>query len=196
MEDPMTDTPVRARLALLPRLFALLATSSFLVATSAPVETNYPEQICRHADQLVQFQVTGTCGASGVVTALSRKDECAIAVQGGGAVGLPSAGRITPVEDETRTLVPRSQWTLSGYMPESAVPAAATPDAGIFTVVRDAQAPGGPDGAQTPAQPSGPLQHGTPAVRTCAAQHGFPSSTVLDCSGGGLPDCQAILTRP
>jgi hypothetical protein len=181
----------RRRFASLARLIVVAGTSYFLVATSyeptQPPMPNAPKP-CYHATETLTFQVTGTCGPEGSITVTSPKDECAVAVTGASAVGLPSAGRFnTP--DEVVSLA-RSPWDLSGYLPESQVPVGPQADAGIFTVVgRDAQAR---DPSGSPAVTG---QHATPLVRTCSYQ-AAPSTSVpsiLKCSGGGAPDCQAVL---
>ena len=98
MEGPMINRRVFRPLA---RLAALLGTSYFLIATSQEYD---PYQRCNHASQTVVFHVTGTCGPEGDVTMTSLANDCAISVQGGGAVGLPSAGRYTSTQDHPASL--------------------------------------------------------------------------------------------
>ena len=200
---------LRKLLFLAPRLAALLATSYLLVATSqVPVDNcagaggcgGSQSQLCYHPSDTAAFHVTGSCGPEGDIVVASGKDECAITVQGADDVNLPAAGRFEDHGDSTVSLS-TDAWTLSGYPPESALPDAspAQPDAGIFTVVRDAQASSDVGGfSVTPGsggQGGAAGQHGTPTVRTCSY---FPNATTppsLSCTGGGLADCVAILNR-
>jgi hypothetical protein len=184
---------LRRRFASLARLIVLAGTSYFLVATSyEPAQPPLPNapKTCNHATETLTFQVTGTCGPEGSITVISPMDECAVAVTGASAVGLPSAGRFDGTDDGVVSLA-RSPWSLSGYLPESQVWAGPQADAGPFTVVgRDAQAGKDPSGSSAAAD-----QHNTPLVRTCSYQAGSSTSvpSILKCSGGGAPDCQAAL---
>jgi hypothetical protein len=138
----MTRSSSSRLLALGIRLVALLGTTYFLVATSAPYEPSRA-QSCTHVAQSVAFHVAGTCGPEGDITVTSQVDDCAIAVQGASSVGLPSAGRFDSTSSQSGSQsvsLSQSNWTLSGYLPEGATGSA--PDAGVFTVVRDAQASG------------------------------------------------------
>lgn len=194
----MTSQPsLRRRLAGATRLVMMLGTSYFLVATSK-YEPDSPGQHCYHASETQTFQVTGTCGPQGVIIVTSPADECAIAVRGAGAVGLPSAGRFSTSADDTVSLA-SSPWTLSGYLPEGVGGTSAEPDAGTFTVVRDAQAApdlgSAPVGPGTGGQTTVPGQHPTPALRSCSYQPGTAITSSLWCDGGGTPSCGATLTR-
>jgi hypothetical protein len=136
----MTKSSSSRLIALGVRLVALLGTSYFLVATSAPYEPS-SVQTCTHANQSMTFHVTGTCGTEGDITVTSQVDDCAIAVQGASSVGLPSAGRFDSKSSQSgaqSVSLSQSSWTLSGYLPEGTL--GSTADAGIFTVVRDARA--------------------------------------------------------
>jgi hypothetical protein len=190
-----SSSRLRGRVAYLPRLLVVLATSYFLIATSQPYEP-YPSQVCTHANETVIFHVTGTCGPQGDILVISPTNECAVAVQGGGAVGLPSAGRFDSSGNSSVHLISNS-WNLSGYLPESATPAPA--DAGIFTVERDAQASpdlgSAPDASGAGSPVTTPIQHNTPQLRICTQQSTYSPPSSLQCSGGGLPPCEAILTR-
>jgi hypothetical protein len=199
---------------LAPRLAALLGTSYLLIATSQvpPEECNggmcggsggsNQTQVCHHANEAVSFHVTGTCGPEGDIVATSAADECAITVQGASAVKLPPAGRFESRTDAFVSLV-QDAWTLSGYLPETAGPDAGPaqpvqPDAGIFAVVRDAQA--SPDVGGFSVSPGAGGQggnagtHTTPTLRTCTARTKLSNTLALACSGGGLPTCEATLT--
>jgi len=131
----VTKSGFARRLGLGARLLALGGTAYFLIATSAyqppPPTTpqNSGQQACYHAAQTLTFHVTGTCGAEGNITVMSDVDDCAIAVQGAGSVGLPSAGRFDVTSAGTVSLS-ESAWKISGYLPETT-----TTDTGPFTVV-------------------------------------------------------------
>ena len=194
----MTRHPkLRQLLVMVPRLAALLATSYFLIATSPPYDPSQ-SQTCFHASQSVRYHVTGTCGPEGDIVVSSATDECAVAVQGAGAVGLPSAGRFAETSYSTVSLS-SDAWTLSGYLPEAALPdaGAAQPDSGPFTVIRDAQATsdlGGFSvipGAGT--QPATGSQHPAPVLRTCTYRRNYPQPSSLVCTGGSLANCEAVL---
>jgi len=194
-------TRFRGFIALVARLAALLATSYFLVATSPRYDRDgsYKVQDCRHAGESVRYRVTGTCGPQGEIVVSSTANECGIAVQGGGAVGLPSAGRFEEHDDATVSLA-GSVWTLSGYLPERSLPdgGASAADAGVFAVVRDAQA--GPDLGGfsvipgVGSQPAAAGQHPEPVLRTCTRQGNPPKPLSLVCTGGSSADCEAVLT--
>jgi hypothetical protein len=174
----------------------MLGTSYFLVATSQ-VQPDYAGEHCYHVGETLTYQVTGTCGSPGVITVTSPADECAIAVRGAGAVGLPSAGRFSASADGTVSLA-KSSWTLSGYLPEGVGGAGSPvqPDAGPFMVVRDAQAATdlGPGGSGAGGQTTVAGQHAKPVLRDCSYQPSI-SATLLSCTGDGLSSCQATLTR-
>jgi hypothetical protein len=179
----------RGRAALAARLFLLAGTSYFLIATSDVSEV----QRCPHPALDLTLWVTGTCGPSGNIKVTSLADECAIAVTGGAAVGLPSAGRFG-YADGMESLA-GSSWTLSGYLPESASPAggAYQPDASLFAVVTDAQAGTGPGVAPAGSVPTSP-NHLTSTLRSCSHEPGPAPSVSLACSGGGAAACQAVLS--
>ena len=187
MEVPVTN---RLRLAL--RLTALVGTGYFLVATSEPYEP-YGTQICNHPDQALVFHVTGTCGPDGDVTITSPANDCTIAVEGGGAVGLPAAGRFSYLDGEVVSLT-ANLWSLSGYLPEGATTVRA--DASFFTVERDAQAAvdvgtsrdsGGTGGQTTVAS------HGSLVERDCSNSTGSPLS--LQCYDGSTLGCHVVLLK-
>jgi len=136
---------LRYRLSLGARVFALVGTGYFLVATSAPY-TPSSHQSCTHQAQTVTFHVTGTCGPEGDITATSPANDCTIAIAGAAAVGLPSAGRFDGDGADTVSLS-QSAWTLSGYLPEATI-INTSADAGIFSVVTD-----GGSGAGHPVNP-------------------------------------------
>jgi hypothetical protein len=198
----MTRHPrLRRFVTLAPRLLALLATSFFLIATQRyEPDINQPVQDCFHTDESVSYHVTGTCGPEGDIVVSSAANECAINVRGAGAVGLPSAGRFDESNDSSVSLS-SSAWTLSGYLPEAALPdgsVAAQPDAGIFTVVRDAGADVGGGFTVTPGaggQAGTVGQHPAPVVRTCTYRQNKPNPPSLLCSGGALATCEAVLGR-
>jgi hypothetical protein len=175
-------------------LSALFATSFFLIATSkveepdggfgGAVGTNSYAP-CSHPYQSVTFHVTGTCGPQGDVTLTSLANDCAISVQGGGDVGLPSAGRYSSTGYGDVSLT-ASNWVLSGYMPEGAVlPAGGSTDA-PFIVVGAPEATGG----------TSTVAHGSLVKRTCRNVGGsaaMPVSCVHEASAG-LAGCNATFT--
>jgi hypothetical protein len=182
MESPMTSRwPSTARL--LGRLAALLGTSYFLIATSQyEPESN---QKCNHSSQTVAFHVTGTCGPEGDVTMTSFANDCAISVQGGSAVGLPSAGRYVYSQDHPASLTV-DLWTLSSYLPEGA--STVVQDAAPFGVQTDAQAPsgGGP--------PAPTVSHGSLVIRECKNSEASPLSVICRDGSAGTAGCYATLT--
>jgi len=142
----------RRWLMVVPRLAALLGTSYFLLATSAPVEPNRQggsggwggsggsggsSGSCSHAGESLRFHVTGTCGPEGDIVVSSPANECAIMVQGAAAVGLPAAGRFDTSYGGTVSLR-STAWHLSGYLAEGDATGTGQSDAAVFTVVRDA----------------------------------------------------------
>lgn len=174
------------------RLAALLGTSYFLIATSQYEPTSYHD-VCNHPTQSVAFHVTGTCGPEGDVTMISLANDCAISVQGGGAVGLPTAGRFASAPGTTVSLTSNA-WSLSGYLQEgSSLPSNAYRDAGFFTVQNDAQvnADSGfstSGGNQTPT-----VTHGSLVRRECDNSSASPLfASCLDQSTAS--SCQAQLT--
>jgi hypothetical protein len=177
------------------RLAALFGTAFFLVATSQynpPPTTG--QQLCKHANQTVVFHVTGTCGPEGDVTMTSLVNDCGISVQGGGEVGLPSAGRFDT--DSPTTLV-ADNWTLSGYLPENGTTGGTTPqaDAGVFAVMRDAQAGGGPGASpDTGGTPFTVVTHGQLVERVCHTSQGSAGSVLASCYDNSASACQATLT--
>jgi hypothetical protein len=190
MEVPVISRRV-VRFRPVGRLAALLGTSYFLMATSVPYE---PYQTCYHPYQSVAFHVTGTCGPEGDVTMTSLADDCAISVEGGGNVGLPTAGRFAYSNGQTASLTANA-WTLSGYLPEGAnLPGGA--DAGFFGVESDAQPNAdvgtsrdgpGPD-TQVPT-----VSHATLIEREC--ENSPPSPLSVTCRDGtSTSSCQAMLT--
>jgi hypothetical protein len=212
------------RLAIVPRLAALLGTSYFLVATSAPVEdpittgtrtststfttTSNSPQSCWHSAESVSFHVTGACGPEGDIVVSSPYNECAIMVQGAAAVGLPSAGRF----DSASGGLTSSTWHLSGYLAEGSVAGGGQGDAGVFTVIRDGGAGASPaDGGTftvvadagadargfTVVTDAGAAAHGKAVLRTCTYQTAADGSRSLACSDDGRAACTAVLTlRP
>jgi len=174
------------RLGLGARLLALGGTAYFLIATSSypPPSTtpqNSGQQTCYHAAETLIFHVTGTCGAEGNITVMSDVDDCAIAVQGAGSVGLPSAGRFDVTSAGTVSLS-ESAWKISGYLPETV-----TTGTGPFTIVgSDA---GGVTGSTSVAGQS--TSHGKLVSRSCTYQSIKPSLSCMDDYALG---CQAILT--
>ncbi len=129
------------------RLAVMGATSYFLIATSAPREPHAPDtqtqtssQYCYHSAETRAFHVTGTCGPEGDITVMSDYNDCAIAVRGGPAVGLPSAGRFDGTSGQSVSLG-TSSWRISGYLPEGTLKS--VPDAGPFTVVPSDAGPSG-----------------------------------------------------
>jgi hypothetical protein len=188
-------------LGLAGRLLALGGTAYFLIATSSyPPPSNIPpnssQQACYHDDEALTFHVTGTCGAEGTITVMSEADDCAIAIEGAGAVGLPSAGRFDVTSAQTVSLS-ESTWKASGYLPETTTVApgpftvvgsdasatGGTRDAGPFTVVgSDAGATGATD----------PL-HGKLVARSCTYQRNGNTQT-LSCLDDYAISCQAVLT--
>ena len=140
---------IRRWLMIVPRLAALLGTSYFLLATSAPPEYEYQggsggsgvsngaEGPCYHTSQSLRFHVTGTCGPEGDIVVSSPTDECAIMVQGAAAVGLPAAGRFDTSYGGTVSLS-STAWSLSGYLAEEGAAGTGQGDASVFTIVRDA----------------------------------------------------------
>ena len=188
------------------RLLALGGTAYFLIATSAyqPPPSNANQQTCYHDHQALTFHVTGTCGSEGNITVMSEADDCAIAIQGAGAVGLPSAGRFDGTGAETVSLS-ESAWKVSGYLPETT-----TADPGPFTVVgSDASAPlgtrdaGGTDtgpftvvgsdaGGATGAGGQN-TSHGKLVSRSCTYQRSGGRQT-LSCLDDYAVSCQAVLT--
>jgi hypothetical protein len=197
---------MRHRLAIVPRLLALLGTSYFLIATSAPVDPGPPStatwtststtlQSCWHTAESVSFHVTGTCGPEGDIVVSSPANECAIMALGAAALGLPSAGRF----DSSSGGLVSSAWHLSGYLAEGAAGAAGQGDVPIFTVVQDAgadagvpRADAGPFAVVTDA---GTVAHGKAVLRTCTYQAGVTGSPSLACSDDGRAVCTALLTR-
>ena len=139
----------RRWLIVVPRLAALLGTSYFLLATSAPPETEYQGGSggwggsggsggsCYHAGESLRFHVTGTCGPEGDIVVSSPANECAIMVQGADAVGLPAAGRFDTSYGSAVSLS-STAWSLSGYLAEEGAAGPGQGDAAVFTVVRDA----------------------------------------------------------
>jgi hypothetical protein len=210
------------RLAIVPRLAALLGTSYFLVATSAPVEedpwltgtgtststfttTSNSPQSCWHSAESVSFHVTGTCGPEGDIVVSSPFNECAIMVQGAAAVGLPSAGRF----DSASGGLTSSAWHLSGYLAEGSAAGGGQGDAAVFTVIRDggvgaAPADGGTftvvadAGADargfTVVTDAGAAAHGKAVLRTCTHQTVGADARSLACSDDGRAACTAVLT--
>jgi hypothetical protein len=179
---------LRKLIFLAPRLAALLATSYLLIATSSPTD-------CENAEESITFHVSGTCGPEGDIVVSSGYDQCAIIVQGAGAVNLPWAGHF----EGGKVSLSKNAWTLSGYLPETAIPDAglSQPDAGISTVVRDAQDDLGgisinPD---SDGQGNAVDQHATPMLRTCAFRPMDAKPATLTCTGGGIATCAAILTQ-
>jgi len=180
---------LRRAVFLAPRLAALLATSYLLVATSyVPPDdcsggagcgghggSGGLTDVCHHLDESVPFHVTGTCGPAGDIVVTSTADECIIVVQGAGAVGIPPAGRFEAREHQVVDLI-LDVWTLSGYPPEAAMSGVvpSQPDAGTFTVAGS---------------------HATPTLRRCTNRPEDTITSVLSCSGGGIADCEAMLTR-
>jgi hypothetical protein len=158
MEVPVTSHSV-SRFGLLARLAALLGTSFFLVATSE-IPYGPGGEVCNHPLESVVFHVAGTCGPEGDVTMTSMANDCGISVQGGGDVGLPTAGRFAGSDGRSPYSLTRHAWTLSGYLPEGAALPGSGPDAGFFGVERDAQA--GPNPGQTPT-----VSHGALVKREC-----------------------------
>jgi hypothetical protein len=172
MEEPVTSRSV-SRLGLVARLAALFGTSYLLIATSQPYD--YPgRQVCNHPLESVAFHVTGTCGAEGDVTMTSLANDCTISVQGGGDVGLPSAGRFVNTMGTTVSLM-RDTWTLSAYLPEGAALPGSGADAGFFGVERDAQA--SPTPGQTPT-----VTHGALVKREC--YNSYPDLFGVSCRDG------------
>jgi hypothetical protein len=205
-------------LAIVPRLAALLGTSYFLIATSAPVD-NYPPptstftststspQSCWHSAESVSFHVTGTCGPEGDIVVTSPPNECAIMAQGAAAVGLPSAGRF----DSSSGGLTSSAWHLSGYLAEASAAGTGQGDAAVFTVVRDAGADAGApraDGGMftvvadagadargfTVVTDAGVAGHGKAVLRNCTYQMAVAGSVSLACSDDGRTACTAVLT--
>ena len=169
---------------LLGRLAALLGTSYFLIATSQPYE---PYQKCNHASETVIFHVSGTCGPDGNVTMTSLANDCAISVQGGGAVGLPSAGRYTAYSQDRPASLTTDAWTLSSYLPEGSTTIAA--DAAPFGVESDASPDLGTGGG--PRAPT--VSHGTLIERECENDQAHPLA--VSChDGSGTAGCYATLT--
>lgn len=191
------------------RLLALGGTAYFLIATSSyppPSNVSSNQQTCYHNDQALTLHVTGTCGAEGTITVMSEADDCTIAIQGAGAVGLPSAGRFDVTDAQTVSLS-ESTWKVSGYLPETT---AAAP--GPFTVVgSDASATlgtrdaGGGDtgpfavvGSDASATGAGGevgqnTIHGKLVSRSCTYQRSGGKQT-LSCVDDYAISCQAVLT--
>lgn len=201
---------LRRLLFILPRLVALLATSFLLIATSNTREIEYcsgggcggsgssPTGSCTHASQSITFHVTGACGPEVDIVVSSAANECLITVQGAGAADLPSAGRFQT--GGTMLSLSDDAWTLSGFLPEDAlpdggVPQPIPPDAGPFTVVRDAGSKDLGGFSATPSAGGAPGSHATPTLRTCTAWPGDSRSMTLECSGGGVASCQATLKQ-
>jgi hypothetical protein len=155
-----------------------------LIATSSypPPHSGTSSQTCYHNGQALTFHVTGTCGAEGNITVRSETDDCAIAVQGAGAVGLPSAGRFD-VTGATSVSLSASTWKISGYLPETTAA-----NTGPFTVVgSDAGGASGPGGT------SGQTNHGNLVSRSCTYQPSG-SKPILSCLDDYTFSCQAFLT--
>jgi hypothetical protein len=181
-------------LRLAARLAALLGTSYFLIATSAPYEES-ARQVCYHTAQSLTLHVMGTCGPEGDVTLTSAEDDCAIAVQGGGAVGLPSAGRFSNTNGNSVSLS-LDTWTLSGYLPESATSATVKVDAGVFAVDRDAGVSGDIGGLRDSGSTGGQttvVSHGNLVERECSNTYNAPLS--LRCNDTSGSGCQAVLVQ-
>ena len=203
------------------RLLALGGTAYFLIATSAyqPPPSTVPQssnqQTCYHDDQALTFHVTGTCGAEGTITVMSEADDCAIAIQGAGAVSLPSAGRFDVTNAQTVSLS-ESTWKVSGYLPETttvapgpftvvgsdASPTLGTRDAGgedtgPFTVVGSDASPtlGTHDAGATGAGGAvgQTAVHGKLVARSCTYQRNGGQQT-LSCVDDYAISCQAVLT--
>jgi hypothetical protein len=207
-------------LGLAGRLLALGGTAYFLIATSSyPPPSNVPpnssQQACYHDDEALTFHVTGTCGPEGTITVMSEADDCAIAIQGAGAVGLPSAGRFDVTSAQTVSLS-ESTWKVSGYLPETTAVApgpftvvgsdagatAGTRDAGPFTLAgSDASATGGTRdagpftvvGSDASATGASDPTHGKLVARSCTYLRNGSAQT-LSCLDNYTSSCQAVLT--
>jgi hypothetical protein len=189
MQDPLMEVLVTSRcvsvVRLLGRLGALIGTSYFLIATSQEYD---PYQKCNHASQTVVFHVTGTCGPEGDVTMTTLANDCAISVQGGGAVGLPSAGRYAEYSQDHPASLTVNTWTLSSYLPEGASTIGA--DAAPFGVETDASTPR--DGSSG-GSPGPTVSHGSLIERKCENSETQPLS--VSCHDGtGTAGCYATLT--
>lgn len=207
----------RLRLAQATRLVSLLATSYFLVATSQPATPpSSGIQGCTHGAQSVRFEVTSSCGPTGVITVSSPQDECFITVEGAAAVGLPAAGRFDTAAGTQSVDLKKDPWTLSDYPPdppttEIPVPPA-TPDA---SPMRDAGAPppdarpdstfvvatGGSTGSTfgvvdayvAPTTPAFTATHPAPWLRECRVDAWYQNKPRISCTGARL--CTGTLTR-
>lgn len=96
--------------ATLVSLAVLSGTAFLLMADSA--------EHCTHPAQTVRFDVSGTCGPAGQVSATIAKDQCSFTLEGGNALGLPEVGDIHDTQDLRRV-----QFTVGG-------PVTVAPDAG------------------------------------------------------------------
>jgi len=209
------------RLSFAGRLAALLTTSYFLVATSEPADppitntnTSTYSQLCMHTAQSVSFQVSGTCGPSGIITVSSPQDECFVTVAGAAAVGLPAAGRFNFVSGAQTVELLKDGWTLSDVPPDpvlGAIPVApVSPDAGVavdalpsvidarpdstFGVVTDGATRsvfGVVDAYSATTTPSSSTFHPTPLTRECRVTVG--NQTRFSCTGAQV--CGGTLIR-
>jgi hypothetical protein len=165
---------VAAQAALPPRLAALLATSYLLIATSyVPPENCGSGGGCggtggsQVCEHLSETATFRVSGACG-----PEGDVVVSSAAGECGITVQGAGAVglpSAGRFETREhrAVSLSQdvWTLSGYLPE-------------------AVAPGGTAGP-----------HATPTLRRCTASPKDAMSSMLACTGGGVADCEAVLTR-
>jgi hypothetical protein len=160
---------LRHRLSLGARLAALLSTSYFLIATSEP---GYPpgegSQTCTHAAQTVSFDVTGTCGPSGIILVRSPADECLITVEGAAAVGLPAGGRFDAFNGRRSVDLLKDPWTLSDVPPDPAIPA-------------------------LPVSPDAGANHPQPRARQCKVEPWYPLTDRVTCTGATV--CSGTLVR-
>jgi hypothetical protein len=199
------------------RLTAMLATTYVLVATSEPYSSRGPA--CLHLREQVSFNVAGTCGAPGVITVVTEEDECAIAVVGAGAVGLPAGGSFDVFRTENDTGLLRSPWTLSGFLTPGRADggtdgaasdvSASEVNAGVNSEVGPADdadggvADGGAsDGGNevTVVPVPGSRAAGLGETRECKVTFGAKGPETLVCRPTGQnmtskPDCTALLTR-
>jgi hypothetical protein len=178
---------IRARLALVGRLAALVGTSYFLIASGEyddpPGGIPASGQACNHLDLKASYRVSGSCGPAGQIVIVSPANECALSVQGAAEVGLPSAGRFDSGGSSGVSLS-NGGWSLAGYLPEGAATSTPVSDAGTFTVTSDPNA--------TPS--AGPVPHGTLVVRKCQASLGAAKALSLQCRDGSAPACTAVLS--
>jgi hypothetical protein len=80
------------------------------------------EEPCTHEALSATFTVRGDCGPEGLLHLTAPRDRCALEVSGAEALGLPSSGRILPMENVADAALydfEEGPWELSDERPWS-----------------------------------------------------------------------------